>query len=118
MTNTDANKTSTPLVNNSQITGAIDRVVLMGLTYAAGKGWITTTDIANYLALIVGILGSGYAFYVNRNTNLAKQAASVPGTTVVTTPEIAAATPNQTNIISTSETKSTIASVVEQNKVT
>lgn len=86
--------------NWSQVSGGLDRVVLVALTWLASKGYITSADVANYATLIVGVLGALYAFYVNRNTNLAKQAASIPGTTVVTTPEIAAATPNKQNILS------------------
>jgi hypothetical protein len=91
--------------NWSQVSGGLDRVVLVALTWAASKGYITSADVANYATLIVGVLGALYAFYVNRNTNLAKQAASIPNTVVVTTPEIAAATPNSQNILSNSTAK-------------
>jgi|SRR6185312_3391745 len=93
--------------NWSQLSGAVDRVTLIALTYAASKGWITPSDVAGIATMVVGIAGSVYAFYVNRNTNLAKQAASIPNTTVVTTPEIAAATPQLNNVVSTTEVKVT-----------
>lgn len=75
--------------NWSQFSGGVDRLLLVGLTWLASKGYITTEDVANYAALIVGIAGAVYAFYVNRNTNLVKQAASVPETIVVTNAETA-----------------------------
>lgn len=90
--------------NWSQISGGLDRILLVGLTWLASKGYITSADVANYAALIVGIAGALYAFYVNRNTNLAKQAASIPGTTVLTTPEIANNTV-QPNVVSNTTNK-------------
>lgn len=91
--------------NWSQLTGVADRVILILLTYAAAKGWIASTDVAGLATLILAILGAVYAFYVNRNTNLAKQAAAIPNTTVITTPEIAKATPDQSNIVSNADLK-------------
>lgn len=91
--------------NWSQVSGIADRFVLMGLTWAVGKGWITSDQIGNYAALVLGILGACYAFYVNRNTNLVKQAASVSGTAVVTTAAIAAATPSLSNVVSNEDMK-------------
>lgn len=92
-------------MNWSQITGALDRIVLIGLTWAVSKGYITSADVAPLSAAIIAVAGAGYSLYVNRPTNLAKQAASIPGTTVVTTPEIAAATPNLENIVSQTDVK-------------
>ncbi len=91
--------------NWSQVSGVADRVILIGLTYAASKGLITSADVAGLATMFVGIAGAVYAYYVNRNTNLAKQAASIPNTTVVTTSEIAKATPSQDNIVSSTEMK-------------
>lgn len=91
--------------NGSQISGAADRVVIAGLVYLASKGYITSADVANLATMIVTILGAVYAYYINRNTNLAKQAASIPGTTIITTPEIAAATPDLSNVVSNTDTK-------------
>jgi LysM repeat protein len=90
--------------NWTQISGVLDRVLLVGLTWLASKGYITTADVANYAALILGIAGAGYAFWINRQTNLVNRASSVPGTTVVTTPAIAAALP-QTNVVSNEDKK-------------
>lgn len=103
-------------MNTPQVSGALDRIVLMALMYAAGKGWITTADIANYLALIVGILGAAYSFWKNTNTSLVAKAAAVPGTTVVTTPELAAATPDQKNVVSSTNTNAEIMATVKENK--
>ena len=91
--------------NLPQVSGAVDRIALVLLTYLATKGYITTADIGNYVALIVGIVGAVYSFYINRNTNIVSRAGNVADTTIVTTPTIAAATPTQTNIVSNTETK-------------
>lgn len=90
--------------NWTQISGVLDRAVLIGLTWLASKGYITSADVANYATLILAIAGAAYAFWINRNTNLANRASSIPGTTVVTTPEIAAALP-QSNVVSNEDKK-------------
>lgn len=91
--------------NWSQLSGIVDRLVLMGLSYAVAKGWITSADVAPLAELGVALVGAGYALFVNRQANLAKQAASIPNTTVITTKEIAAATPKQDNIVSSADVK-------------
>lgn len=93
------------LPNWSQVSGVIERVIWAAVMYAVGKGWVTSADAANLVALVIGVLAAFYAYFVNRNTNLAKQAASIPGTTVVTTPDIAAATPQLDNVVSKAEVK-------------
>ena len=93
------------VVNWPQISGILDRVVLVGLTWVASKGWITPTDVAGLATLIVGIAGAVYSFYINRNSSLASRAAAIPGgTTVITTPAIAAATPEK-NVVSNADLK-------------
>ncbi len=93
------------LPNNTQLSGAADRIVIAGLMYAVGKGWIAPDDVKDYAALIVPILAAAYGFYASRNTALAKSAAEIPGTVVVTSSAIANATPNQDNIVSAGDVK-------------
>lgn len=90
--------------NWTQVSGGVDRVILVGLTWMASKGYITTADVTNYATLILGIAGAAYAFWVNRNTNLANRASTIPGTTIITTPAIADALP-QSNVVSSSSNK-------------
>lgn len=85
--------------NWSQLSGAVDRVLLITLSYFVGKGYISQGDATTLVGGLVAIIGVGYSMYVNRPTNLVKQAASVPGTTVVTDKNIANNT-TQTNILS------------------
>jgi len=90
--------------NWSQVSGVIERLITAGVMFAVGKGWVTGGDAANLIALIVGISAALYAYYVNRATNLVKQAASVKDTTVVTNPDIAYNT-TQKNIVSNTTNK-------------
>ena len=90
--------------NWTQISGGVDRIILVALTWLASKGYITTADVANYATLILGVAGAGYAFWVNRNTNLVNRASTVPDTIVVTTPDIATALP-QSNVVSIDDKK-------------
>jgi hypothetical protein len=90
-------------MNWTQISGGVDRLVLIGLTWAVSKGYILPADVVPLATLAVAAVGAAYAVYVNRDTNLAKRAASIPNTTVITTADIAKATPNQNNIISNTE---------------
>ena len=90
--------------NWSQISGVIERVITAAVMFAVGKGYITSGDATNVIALIVGILSAFYAFFVNRNINLAKQAASIPNTIVVTESNVATKT-TQSNIVSNASFK-------------
>ena len=88
-----------------QISGPLDRIILMALTWAVAKGLITTADVAPFASAALAIAGAGYGWWVNRPKAIVQSAAALPGTTVVTTPDLAAATPNQTNIVSNTEQK-------------
>jgi hypothetical protein len=90
--------------NWSQVSGVIERVVMAGVMFGVGKGWIASDDAVNMTGMIVGISAAVYAYWVNRPKNLIKQAASVDGTVVVTKPEIAYNTTN-TNIVSNTTNK-------------
>ncbi len=91
------------LPGSPQISGALDRLLFIGLTWAATKGYISSADFVSYALLIIGGGGVIYSLIVNRQKNLALRAAAVPGTTVITTPAIAEATPDAPNIISNTQ---------------
>ena len=93
--------------NWSQISGVVERVVWVVITWLVAKGYITQSDAANLVTLVVGIAAAIYAYYVNRNVNLAKQAASIPGTTVITDAAIADNTVNP-SIMSNVQVKATM----------
>lgn len=84
-------------MTNDQISGTTDRslLVLMTwfLTYAANKGWISTSDVAQLAPALIVIAGVVWGWWVNRPKAIVQSAAALPGTTVVTTPDLAASTP-------------------------
>lgn len=91
-------------MNWTQLSGVVDRVTLIALTWLASKGYISSADVANLVTLVVAIIGAVYAFWVNRPKNLVNRASEVPGTTVVTTPAIAQSLP-QANVVSSDDKK-------------
>lgn len=92
-------------MNWSQLSGIIERIITAAVMYAVGKGLIPAGDAANIVAFILAIGSAIYAFIVNRNTNLVKQAASVPGATVVAPPEIADTLKANPDVLSTEDAK-------------
>jgi len=76
--------------------------------FAVGKGWLSSGDAANIIGLVLGIGAAVYAFIVNRNASLLKQAAAVTvdgqKTVVVAPPALANALP-QSNIVSSDDNK-------------
>lgn len=86
-------------VTFDQIRAPIERVILVALGWLAAKGYITPAEVAGYATLVIGVLAAVYGWWQNRPQAIAQSAAALPGTTVVTTAAIAAATP-ETNIVS------------------
>lgn len=95
------------MLNWAQLSGTVERLLTILITYAVAKGYVSAADSTALITFGVAGASLVYTVYTNRNTNLAKQAASIPNTTVVTTPEIAAATPTLKNVVSTSDVKVT-----------
>lgn len=87
-----------------QIRGPIERVVYIGLGWLVARGYITSSEVANWATLILAIAAAFYGWWQNRPKAVAQSAAAIPGTTVVTTPDIAASTP-ESNIVSNASTK-------------
>jgi hypothetical protein len=56
--------------------------------------------IAGALATLIGIASGLWAAYSASKKSMTQAVAAIPGTTVVTTPALAAATPDQPNIVS------------------
>jgi len=91
-------------MTKDQLSGGLDRaltvLVTWLLTYLTTKGYITSSQAADFMPLILAIVTAIYGWYVNRPIAIAQSAAALPGTTVVTTADIAQATPNEKNIVS------------------
>lgn len=110
-------------MNTEQFKGQL-RLWLVAAFGALG-GWavhahlFTTEQVSGFLnsqlgVAIIGLLTTAIFSYLNKtNTNLAAMAGTVPHTVVVTTPEIAAATPTQANIVSNTDSPAQIAAVVK-----
>lgn len=91
-------------MNNEQL-----MTLMRSTLITAGVSWLTKSGIAastatelvtTAVAFLMAAGAAGWGFYAKRNAGLAMAAASVPGTVVITAPEIASATPAHNNIIS------------------
>ena len=97
----------------TQISGILDRVLIAALTFLAAKGYISSNEVGNIAALVLTIAGAIWGFYVNTPKAILQAAAEIPAgpsgqkTVVVTSPELAKATPDQNNIVSSSDMKVT-----------
>ena len=87
-----------------QVKGIVERLVAVLLTWLVAKGHIGKDDALEYGPIVIGVAAALYAWWVNRPKAIVQSAAALPGTTVVTTPELASGTPEQ-NILSTSTNK-------------
>lgn len=103
-----------------QFSAAIERFfsifITWLLTYLTTKGIISTSQAAEFGPLILTLGYGGYGLWVAKRSNILLAASNIPGTTVVTTPELAAATPSANNVISNTENKAIINQTVEENK--
>lgn len=106
--------------SKDQVSAALERFVTIFitwlLTWATSKGYINTSQAAEFGPLILTLLGAGYGLWVAKRSNILLAASNIKGTTVVTTPELAEATPTASNVISNTEAKATINQTIEENK--
>ena len=102
--------------SKDQVTGIIERVIYGAMMLLLGKLVARGTidgDMAAYIAGgAVTAFGSAYAWWINRPKALVQAVANIPNpaapngkTVIITTPELAAATPDQGNIVSSDTTK-------------
>ena len=82
-----------------QVKGVADRAIAMLLVWLVAKGYIGESEAATIGTVIIGLLSLAWGWWINRDKALVQSAATVPGTTVVTTADLAASTP-ETNIVS------------------
>lgn len=87
-----------------QIRGPLERVILIALTWAVTKGYLTPSDVSLFSAAGIAILAAAYGWWQNRPKAIVQSAAALPGTIVVTTATLAASTP-ETNIKSSDTNK-------------
>lgn len=97
-------------MNKDQSTGILERLayamIMAVLMKLVAKGYIDE-DMATYVASgIIAAGGAVWAWWINRPKALIQSAAAQPGTTVLTTPDIAHATP-EVNILPSDKMKVT-----------
>ena len=61
-----------------QVSGILDRVLLVVFTYLVSKGYINQQEVAGDIATIIGIAGMAWGWYVNRPKAILKSAAAIP----------------------------------------
>lgn len=81
-------------LNTTQINAALERLAVVALGYAVGKGWIAQEDVTTYAAAGVAIVSAILAAWNNRSKRLAEKAAA-NGMQVVAPPSIADASKSQ-----------------------
>ena len=86
-------------MNWDQASGMLDRVLSMGAVWLVARGYISASDAAQYIPLLIALAGAAWGWYRNRPIAQLQSAASVPGTTIVASPALAGASP-QANIVS------------------
>lgn len=74
----------------------------MGLGYAAAQGWIPLAIVNDLVTVLIFVGAAGYGVYTTKLSVVAARAAEAlpKGTQIVTSAEIAAATPNNPNVVS------------------
>lgn len=106
------------MLQQEQLKGMLDRALAVMATAALGwmvkKGWIGESDAATLLPGVVLLPSLAWGWWVNRDKALVQSASNVPGTVVVTTPELAKATPAGANILSGTAPKEEITAAVSQ----
>jgi hypothetical protein len=84
---------------------------------AATKGWIQSSDAELYIGIAMAVIAIAWNYYVNRAPQLAAALrSSEPNTVVVSTPAVAAATPNDSKIVSSAAPKAVIEAAVADMK--
>lgn len=82
-----------------QVKGITERLVAVLLTWMVAKGYIGQAQALEYGPIAIGLASALYALWINRPKAIVQSAAALPGTTVVTTPEMARSTP-EPNVVS------------------
>lgn len=104
-------------MQSDQLKGMADRAIAvlatMFLNWMVTKGWLGQSDAATLLPALVLLPALAWGYWNNRDKALIQSAANVvdPNTgkkvVIVTSPELAAATPDQNNIVSSTDVKVT-----------
>lgn len=77
-----------------QISSILRHVLTFGGGFIVAKGWINADALPGIVGAIITVGGTIWALFNKTETSIVAQAANISGTTVVTTPAIAAAVPS------------------------
>ena len=102
-------------MQSDQIKGMVDRTILVLATWLLAKavsaGWLSQADSAQLLPALIILPALAWGWWNNRDKALLQSAGNVidpktnKPTIIVTSPEMAAATPGQNNIVSSADVK-------------
>lgn len=88
-----------PILTLEQTKSIGERAATVLVTWAVARGWIPTGDATVMVGFVVSVIPLVWAWWHNRQQALVQKAATVPNTTVVTVPALAAAAPEK-NVVS------------------
>ena len=104
-------------MGSDQVKGMMDRaatvLATMFLGWMVNKGWMGQADAVTLTPALILLPALAYGAWVNRDKALIQSAGNVidpktcKPTIIVTSPEMAAATPDQNNIVSNTDVKVT-----------
>lgn len=84
-----------------QISSILRHILTFGGGFIVARGWINAETLASIIGAILTVGGAIWAYYNKTPTAIVASAANLPGTVVVTTPELAEAVPNADAVSST-----------------
>lgn len=101
------------IATGTQAVSMLDRAISGGITWLVvdilhrlqTAGYISAGDVSQLSPILILLLLAGWGYYAARPKAIVQAAASLPGTTVITTKTLSEATPKQDNIVSNLETK-------------
>lgn len=78
-------------MNWEQISSILRHILTFGGGFIVAKGWISAEALPGIVGAILTVGGGVWAMFNKTSSSIVASAAALPGTTVVTTPDIAAA---------------------------
>ena len=68
-----------------QIRGPVERIIYIALGWFVAKGFIASSEVANYATLVLAIVAAFYGWWQNRPKAILQSASAVPGVTRIVT---------------------------------
>lgn len=87
-----------------QISSVLRHILTFGGGFIVAKGWISAEALPGIVGAIITIGGVVWGAFNRTEKAIVASAANVPGTVVVTTPELAAAVPSPDAVSSATHT--------------